>query len=176
MSFELALLDHRPAVFGIDPGLTGAIAVLRHDGQLLDVDDMPTTDGRVTAQMLRRWLDLAPWEGHTPTVGIELVHAMPKQGVSSTFKFGATWGLVHGAFGATGHRIIDIRPQDWKKTFHIGGPRDGQKEKARRLAIERWPDHAQAFARKKDAGRAEAALIAEHTRQLLLAETGTEQS
>lgn len=167
-------LDHRPTVIGIDPGITGAIAVLDRTGTLLDVDDMPTIDGRVTAQLLGRWLDLAPWEGHTPTVGIELVHAMPKQGVSSTFKFGATWGLAHGAFGATGHRIIDVRPQDWKKTFHIGGERSGQKEKARRLAIERWPSQADRFARKKDAGRAEAALIAEHTRQLVLAEHGQE--
>ncbi|MEL6984609.1 MAG: hypothetical protein AAFO29_19430 [Actinomycetota bacterium] len=155
-------------IIGVDPGLSGAIALLDHLGELISVNDMPVIDGRVTAALLNVWSNEHAITGPKPVVGIEFVHSMPKQGVASSFKFGASWGLVHGYFGGAGHRVIDVRPQDWKKRFHLGK----DKEKARRLAIERWPDHAQAFARKKDAGRAEAALIAEHVRQLLATENG----
>ncbi len=159
-----------PYVIGIDPGLSGALALLDESGHLLVVDDMPQVDKRVTAALLRPWLNAVTLQPSLkPVVGIELVGAMPKQGVASTFKFGAAWGVVHGAFGAD-HRVIDVRPQDWKATHKIHGDRDGQKEKARRLAIERWPDMAERFARKKDSGRAEAALIAEHVRQLIAGE------
>lgn len=151
-------------IIGVDPGLSGAIALLGLDGQLHHVADMPTADGRVTPGALAWWL------GHDDAVvGIELVHSMPGQGVSSTFKFGASWGVVHGAFGAVGCRVVDVRPQDWKRTFKLGKDKD----KARRLAAERWPGSAMEFARKKDAGRAEAALIAEYTRQALAIENGS---
>lgn len=157
-------------VIGVDPGLSGALALLNVDGRLEVVDDMPALDGRVVGALLTEWCSYA----HVGAVGIELVGAMPGQGVSSMFKFGASAGVVHGAFGVTGHRIIDVRPMAWKKSTGIrtgkANPRAAQKEQARLKAIERWPDMAGCFARKKDAGRAEAALIAEHTLSVIRGE------
>jgi len=156
-------------IIGIDPGLSGALAALDYNtGNIVDLTDMPHADGRVTTALLAEWALLA-----VAAVGIEKVGSMPGQGVASTFKFGAAWGAVHGAFGAHRHRIIDVRPQAWKKEYGIKGGDKAAKDKARRLAAERWPADAGLFARAKDDGRAEAALIAEYTRQLIIQETAT---
>lgn len=144
-----------PVVIGIDPGLSGAVAVLSLKGDLLHVEDMPVADKRVMARLLPRPLQ----PDAVQVVGIELVASRPLQGVASTFKFGASWGAVHGYYGGVGCPIVDVLPRIWKKHFGIRGESKDQKEKALRLATERWPDMADRFARKKDAGRAEAALI-----------------
>lgn len=140
-------------VLGIDPGLSGAIALISSSGRLIDMQDMPVADKRVMGSLLYK-----PPNGSL--VGVEFVHSMPGQGVSSTFKFGAAWGGVVVAYQALGYPVRDVRPQEWKKHFNITGrDKKAQKEKALRLATERWPHEASFFARKKDVGRAEAALI-----------------
>ena len=47
----------------------------------------------------------------------------------------------------------------WKRAIGIP-PGKGMKDLARAAAVHRWPDKADLFARTKDDGRAEAALIA----------------
>ena len=49
-----------------------------------------------------------------------------------------------------------VAPTVWQKHFHLSA----EKDKARALALRLWPDRAESFRRKKDADRAEAALIA----------------
>ena len=65
-------------------------------------------------------------------VVVENVHAMPKQGVSSTFRFGVAVGIIHGVAGALRLPLTLVTPTQWKK-FH-GLPSD--KEAARELAIQ----------------------------------------
>ena len=143
---------------GIDPGATsGAIAAFV-DGQLLDVIDMPCADGTIAAVLLAgelRTLAAAGFDSR-PTVIGEKVHAMPKQGVSSTFKFGRSLGVIEGVIAANGWPITWITPQAWKKAHGLIGK---DKDAARMLALETWPEHADTFRRKKDIGRADAALI-----------------
>jgi crossover junction endodeoxyribonuclease RuvC len=81
---------------------------------------------------------------------------MPGQGVASTFKFGQSYGSVLGLFGALKYNIIDVTPRRWKKDLSL----TSDKEQARQMAINNWPDVSDLFKRKKDHGRAEAALIA----------------
>lgn len=156
-------------VIGVDPGLSGAIAGVL-DGDLKWVVDMPVAANEVAVPLLNELYDpdeYGPW--HTTTesvVAVERVGSMPKQGVSSTFKFGKAYGTVLGYFGGR-HRVIHVTPQQWKKTFTLGGK---DKEAGRLLALERWPHMADRFGRKKDHGRAEAALIAVHADQLLAVE------
>lgn len=143
---------------GIDPGTTGAIAALV-DGQLLDVVDMPIADGCVVAALLRTELVELAAAGFDsrPLVVVEKVHAMPKQGVSSTFKFGRSLGVIEGVVGGLGWPLEWVTPQAWKKQH---GLINRDKDAARLLAIETWPELADSFKRKKDVGRADAALIA----------------
>lgn len=138
---------------GVDPGQTGAIALLDPEG-LIDVFDMPTVDGRVSGVLLD---DLEQWsDGRFGTVVIEDVHAMPKQGVSSTFKFGRSLGVVEGFFAGCRRPIVYVPPSRWKRDLLLGA----DKETARARALQLWPLKSSLFGRKKDAGRAEAALIA----------------
>lgn len=145
---------YRTLYGGADPGGSGALAIVDDAGHLVRVDDMPFIDGRVTAAALTPWanIDVEVW-------GIELVSTRPGEGRTSAFNFGARWGILHGALGAR-HAVADVRPADWKKAYSIGGELKGQKDKARRLCSERWPDHHERFALAKHDGRAEAALIA----------------
>ena len=52
-----------------------------------------------------------------------------------------------------------IAPPSWKRAVGIAPGKEGAKDAARSEAIRRWPNKAQLFARIKDDGRAEAALI-----------------
>jgi hypothetical protein len=52
--------------------------------------------------------------------------------------------------------VVFVPPQKWKKAMGLGS----NKDESRILASRQWPDSAHMFNRKKDADRAEAALIA----------------
>ncbi|MER9776790.1 hypothetical protein [Mesorhizobium sp. M0220] len=139
-------------ILGIDPGASGAIAFYfpsRPD--LIGAEDVPLAGGEIDAATLaRRIVQMAP------TVAIiEHVGPMPKQGVSSTFKFGVAYGVVRGVVQALNVPMHLVTPGRWKKHFRL----DSDKEKARALALRYWPSSIH-FSRKKDHGRAEAALLA----------------
>lgn len=146
---------------GIDPGVTGALALLNGD-QALWVADMPSVaDGRkqavcapLLADMLRGAIEEA---GETPSVILERVAARPGQGVTSMFNFGRSAGIVEGVCGALGLRIVRSTPQTWKKRAKLlGKPKDA----SRGLAIDLFPEVAHLLQRKRDGNRADALLIA----------------
>jgi crossover junction endodeoxyribonuclease RuvC len=149
---------------GVDPGNSGAIACII-DGELLGVEDMPTftevrggkkrttVDPAGIANIMRGF---AAANLETPTVVIERVHAMPGQGVTSSFNFGDGYGCLRGVVAALGYPVVYVQPSVWKKAMGATADKGG----SRRLATERWPHHADLFRRVKDDGRAEAALIA----------------
>lgn len=145
-----------PTTLGFDPGITGAIAVLDAAGDLLEVFDMPVfkIDGRsrIDVHAVGRFLDAR----RDSRAVVELVGAMPGQGVTSMFSFGFSAGVLHGAIGALSIPLSTVTPGKWKK--HFGLVKD--KDAARQLATRRWPHKGALFARVKDSGRAEAALIA----------------
>lgn len=142
-------------IMGIDPGLSGAIAFLFvDDPHRVAVEDMPVVDGNVSASLLAQKI-----KAFAPSYAvIEHVHAMPKQGVSSTFNFGKAFGQVIGVGGALNIPLHFVTPAKWKKRFLLSA----DKEEARAMALRLFPACAASFARKKDHGRAEAALIAKY--------------
>jgi hypothetical protein len=79
-------------------------------------------------------------------VFIERVGAMLKQGVSSTFKFGLSNGLLLGVIAAQKIPVHLIAPTVLKRHFKL----DSDKEKSRLLAIRLFPINASTFARKMD--------------------------
>ena len=145
-------------VIGIDPGLTGAVAVIE-DTKLILVTDMPNYDGRVDGYGL--WDTLCNWDPEPTMVVIEDVHSMPGQGVASSFKFGRSVGAIEGVVMALQHPLVRLTPQKWKQKMGLIGK---DKDASRGLARELWPGTTY-FDRKKDDGRAEAALIAEAWRR-----------
>jgi len=161
-------------ILGIDPGLNGALAVVNDEGLLLDVYDTPTVETRSSSGKRRRLIDDSTlWNiVHEPRLAshhnmafIELVHAMPGQGVVSMFTMGLGLGIWYGVLRASGISFDkDVTPQAWKKVMLAGTGKD--KNAARVKCQQLWPSKADLFARVKDDGRADAALIAEYGRRL----------
>lgn len=149
---------------GIDPGLSGALAFLgmAEDGTIrtLQVRDMPIftitnnkhkrreIDTQSLAQAIRLW---APH-----LVVVERVHSMPGQGVASSFTFGQGYGEIRGVTAALALPVEFVGPRVWKKALGV----TSDKDTSRRAASMLFPRHAAYWSRKKDDGRAEAALLA----------------
>lgn len=142
-------------VIGVDPGNTGAIAIVDATGALICVEDMPifTIKGKAKIDVHGLGRIIAEHAANGRGI-IEQVGAMPKQGVSSVFTFGFAAGAVHGAMGALAIPLDTVTPQKWKAHFRLSKDKDA----ARQLATRRWPHGP--FTLKKHHGRAEAALIA----------------
>ena len=148
-------------ILGFDPGQTGAVAAF--DGERIEaVLDMPTmprlhgTGHQVDPYTLpTALLDLR--HGRNASAVLEAVSAMPGQGVSSTFRFGESVGVVLGVLGALQVPVRMVTPTRWKRAAGLLG-RD--KDAARTLAIQLHPEVADQLARKKDTGRADAVGIA----------------
>lgn len=139
-------------VVGVDPGLTGGIA-LSHDGFILELDDMPVHDHKVDARDAHRIIQRMDPD----LIVLEEVHAMPKNGSKAAFSMGDSYAVIRTIAAIEGiplHRVLPIR---WKDHFSLRGK---NKDASRRLATEMFPHHADKFKRVRDDGRAEAALIA----------------
>jgi hypothetical protein len=145
-------------IIGCDPGLHGAIAVLDQYGELVDVHDMPVVGADVSPAGVNALI--APWGNNDLTVVVELVagYSPPgrRAGGNGMFKFGKSYGVVLGVVAANAMRVEHVTPARWKKDMGV----TSDKETSRARAINRWPKWHASFARKKDADRAEAALIA----------------
>lgn len=149
-------------VLGVDPGLSGAISFyFPARPETITAEDVPVAGGELDiATLAARLRQMRP-----DVAIVEQVASMPKQGVSSTFKFGTAYGMVRGLVTGLGIPMHLVPPRRWKTHFHL----DSDKDKSRALALRYWPTST-AFARKKDDGRAEAALIARFGAEVLLAE------
>ena len=145
---------------GIDPGLSGAIAVLTDDS--LQIHDMPvmTVDRngkakrQVSANELAELLNLHA--GKDCHVYCERVGAVSGQGVTSVFSFGRSFGMIEGILAALKMPVTFVAPATWVK----GVGRGPGKDASRARAMELFPVYEFFFKRVKDDGRADAALIA----------------
>ena len=145
-------------IVGIDPGLSGAIALLDPTTRDVVVHDMPTVAskaGREETDLRNLALLLVP-TGNLNIAVLEQVHAMPKQGVASTFRFGQNYGACQMAISGHGYDVRDVTPNTWKKHYRLGSDGDA----SRAIAIQRFPQLAEQLKRKKDHNRAEAVLLA----------------
>ncbi|MDQ2696926.1 MAG: hypothetical protein M3Z21_16430 [Pseudomonadota bacterium] len=141
---------------GVDPGISGALAVLDADGALVDHLHMPIIQGgkraRVNAAALAQFL--AGFQGQRLTAYVERVGAMPGQGSASMFSFGHSAGVLEGVLAALEIPLELVVPAAWKRHHGlIGRPKDA----ARARAVHLYP--AAPLHRKRDAGLADAILI-----------------
>jgi crossover junction endodeoxyribonuclease RuvC len=140
---------------GIDPGQKGGIALIR-DSELIYAEHLPVINKQLSAPLLASWFrDIEP--DRPNKVVIERVGAMPGQGVTSMFNFGYGAGIIEGVTGTLGYAIEFVTPSVWKRDMGLTGK---DKHASRQLAARLYPKQADLFARAKDEGPAEAALIA----------------
>ena len=111
-------------VIGIDPGLSGAIAILE-DKKVLNILDMPVmTEGKknkrqINSAQLVNIIKKNIYKTDEISVVVEQVNAMPGQGVTSMFNFGQTFGAIKRVCAALELPIFFIRPSKWKKYFEL---------------------------------------------------------
>ena len=146
-------------IIGIDVGLNGAIAMMQGE-TLTGIVDMPTVsltrNGVAKRQISIPELIAILDEFKPEEAFIEKVFAMAGQGVTSVFSFGRSLGAIEGVIAARSIKATLITPQTWQKAMGCSGGKDG----ARARAMELFPYNVDYFKRKKDDGRADAALIA----------------
>lgn len=152
----------------IDPGVTGAIAWYDPDLAYLRTEHLPTKwkmvnkKRRQTVDYMTLWRTLSPWDNPTMAIPVTWVieepHGMPGAGAVSQFNFGATCGALWLMMDLLAAPKVSVRlnPSVWKRA--MGCPSD--KNRARALAMELFPQHKDQFSQGRDDGRAEAALMA----------------
>ena len=154
-------------IIGIDPGLTGAVAVLP-EGLFFDTPTASVKKGGKKVYLVADMVAIFNayvFDASFPDthVYIEDVHAMPGQGVSSTFSFGRGYGLWEGIVAALGIPYTLVSPVRWKRAMMDGMGKE--KGASRVRAGQLFPRFVGQLTRVKDHGRADALLIAEYGRR-----------
>lgn len=179
---------HRNGSFiGIDPGVSGAIALWTPDENALVVHDMPTftvaragsnkreVDALTLLDLLKDLKDDATKYGEPVELAI-IERAWPRQGdgASTAYANGANWGVAYCAIVSMHVPVEQIAPQKWKGDMGVPkGVGDtkaallrSRKEQSRKRASALMPTHAAIWKCAMDDGRAEAALIAQYAERL----------
>ena len=153
-------------IIGIDPGLSGGIAIL-DDLTIYDIFDMPVmSEGKknknqLNSAQLVNIINKHVLKKENTFVIVEQVSAMPGQGVTSMFNFGQTFGSIKGICAAMGLPIFYVRPAKWKKHFELI---NSSKDASRTKVIEMYPSISSRLTKKKDVNKADAILIARYFR------------
>jgi crossover junction endodeoxyribonuclease RuvC len=146
-------------IIGVDVcHLGGVVAVVVEDGvaRLIDAIDIATvginSQRRVDPHAVRHFI-----QKHSPQLAaIERTQAFPAQGRSSIYSFARAAGTLETVIALCDIPIVMIEPAKWKKHFRLA--RD--KEASRQMALRLFPAAHALLSKKKDHGKAEAALIA----------------
>ncbi|XP_020227297.1 Holliday junction resolvase MOC1, chloroplastic isoform X1 [Cajanus cajan] len=157
-------------VLGIDPDVSGAVALLKTHGSVCSAQVFDSPHVKILVgknKRTRRRLD-------TKSV-VELVHSFdapigttayieqslpyPQDGKQGWWSGGFGYGLWIGILVASGFSVIPVPSFTWKAKFELSGNMT-TKDDSRRLASTLFPSLTSMLSRKKDHGRAEALLIA----------------
>ena len=162
-------------IIGIDPGLSGAIAILK-ERKVLAIFDMPVmSEGKKnkrqlnSAQLVNIIKDSAANDEDISVV-VEQVNAMPGQGVTSMFNFGQTFGAIKGVCAALKLPIFFVRPSKWKKHFELI---NSAKDASRTKVIEMYPSLSNQLTKKRDVNKSDAILIARFYSETRLKESNS---
>jgi crossover junction endodeoxyribonuclease RuvC len=148
-------------IAGCDPGLSGALFFIDPErpatGEAVDLPIHVLTRGGKK----KRELDIAGLVGILAEhpidhAFVEQVSSMPGQGLSSTFSFGKTFGIILGVLSALRLPYTLVVPIRWKRAMHVLKDKDAARARASQLL----PAAAHQWRFKKDHGRAEACLLA----------------
>lgn len=141
---------------GIDPGKSGAIAVIDAEGCFVAVVKLKETEQDIWTWMVKELGIGYGKSGHFAV--LEKVGAMPRQGLSSTFKFGVSYGFCRGILTANRIRFEEVTPAKWQGALgcRTKGDKNITKAAAQRLFPTVKITHA----------NADALLLAEYARRL----------
>ena len=140
---------------GIDPGKSGALAIIDDNGVRIYGFDKET----YLRELLR--VDEA-----NAMCCVEKVHSMPREGGKSSFAFGENFGWIQGVLDAFRIPYDLVEPRKWKSEFGLNSDKQKSIEVAHRLfpsVALRKSDRC----RKDNDGMAEALLMAAFAKRRL---------
>jgi crossover junction endodeoxyribonuclease RuvC len=151
-------------ILGVDPGSTGALALLigRRKIKIVDIPVVKIKRGK----RMVNWPDPILFVKALRKLGtidhayLEKVSANPKHGASAMFTFGRCVGIIETAIAAEGIPLTQFTSMEWKKALRV----KKEKVNSRAKALALFPT-SDKFSRVKDDGRADAALIAYYGRK-----------
>lgn len=141
---------------GVDPGKMGGFALIYGDGKAAAFpwDDEAFIDEVSSARAQDNCLAI-----------VERVGAMPKQGITSTFNFGTSYGFIQGVLKALHVPYQLILPRTWKAEYGLNSDKAKSIEVCKRLfpdvSILRTPK-----CRVESDGMSESLLICEYGRRI----------
>lgn len=149
-----------PRLFcGIDPGIGGAVGLVREDGTFAAVHDMPTLPTTTGRRMIDPAALAAILRQHDPAfVLVERVGSRPGEGAVGAFAFGMTYGAILGILGGLAMAHDVVQPASWKR--RAGIPPGSDKRASIATAARLLPGAVPHLTRIKDDGRAESLLLA----------------
>lgn len=135
---------------GVDPGYSGAVAWVDNEGNMLGhrkFKDLTPLDIWDTFYDITHD-ELMEWHSEGCFAILERVSAMPRQGVSSTFKFGNIYGMLEMALVGTHIPFERVLPNTWQKYMkcQTKGDKNITKRKAQELYPKEKITHANADA------------------------------
>ena len=134
-------------ILGVDPGVKGALAVFDKSERRVTCHDMPDTTAGLQ--------DLV---SNLPPVAFAVLEKpfYPKIiGVVNVARIAEAYGSVKTCLAWRGIPIREVRPAEWKAALNLSSNKAASREMAGLV----FPDDAEQWARVKDDGRAEAALL-----------------
>jgi crossover junction endodeoxyribonuclease RuvC len=149
-------------VCGIDPGVSGAVAVIDTNIGLADVVDLPQgpygLDPVAFAEQLDAW--------GVRSVTLEDNRAMGSNGSLANFSMGRAVGLIIASVLLTSRPLHRVKPQEWQRSVGVTSIKAAERKEAhRQRARELFPECEAQLKRKADHNRADALLIAEYARR-----------
>jgi crossover junction endodeoxyribonuclease RuvC len=142
-------------LLAVDVGLANGFAVLSDAGDLLIASEFPILGEGANRRLGLAKLGELITQFHVDRAVVEDAFPMPKQGVSSVFRYARAAGSIEGAVTALQLPVTFVRPAVWKRNLGVNAGKAGM----RALACQAWPQHQHLFERVKDEHRAEAALL-----------------
>lgn len=165
-------------IVGVDPGFSGAIAVLcdgapklyrmpllkqrKHAYHVVEMAKIllgvNTLQGKTILELATAWHTTAENDGFDYYMPLLVVEQ-----VTRPASLTRCMGLLEGLGEALGYEVVTVRPQEWKRYFGLGPV----KADSIALALKTWPALKRFITKAGDDGLAEAALIALWAREVL---------
>jgi crossover junction endodeoxyribonuclease RuvC len=156
---------------GVDPGLSGAVAVIRDGVELIALIDMPVVQSGGGGSKVQKMVDghslykslaelpiyaeyvdgLGPFDAIVYAL-VERTTAMPGQGVSSMYSMGHSRGVAEGVLGALKVETFLVPAAVWKRHMGYTADKEPIRAEMRRvfpgaeLHLKKHADRAEALA------------------------------
>lgn len=133
-------------ICGVDPGVTGAIALICSTRGLLECEDLPVCANGMATGKVTRWLDVdalvrivKDWSARhdfardSVLVAIERPIPMPSLPSTTTASSFDTFGALRAVLGMLAGPVTPVTPREWKAFYALGTDKNESRAKAAAL-------------------------------------------